>query len=290
MVKRWFQEHLLLRRAALGLAIFVISLVAAILTDSHDERLRSARMGDVTSIVSAVPGDGPRSAAMAALMRQTAETPVPRDVVALIDSATGEALAAWPEVHLGKRPEQMMLSGGVYLPPLAALSGRHLLTLPRQTPVTVPAGYLPAAVYVQTTPVTPEIVLLTVTPKPVPTPLFWVAVALSGLALAGMIVYWVSVAWWVFVDARRRGQNALAWGVLALMTNLVGAAVYVAARPDTQPCHTCGSEVEATFSYCPYCGDQLHRTCNTCRTQIKPAWRYCPACGTASEESELEKD
>jgi hypothetical protein len=64
----------------------------------------------------------------------------------------------------------------------------------------------------------------------------WI-IAMS-VALACLIVYWVSLPLWVLLDARQRGERALAWATFVLIGNLVALVAYILAHappPDVTP-------------------------------------------------------
>lgn len=102
----------------------------------------------------------------------------------------------------------------------------------------------------------------------------------GALAALGFTVYWLSVAWWVFTDARSRGRKPFAWAVLALLTNVVGAAVYLVARAEWQECPNCHAGVEKSFHHCPSCGHELRQVCAHCGQPLRDGWTYCAECGT----------
>jgi hypothetical protein len=55
-------------------------------------------------------------------------------------------------------------------------------------------------------------------------------------ALTCLMVYWVSLPLWVLLDARRRGEPAVAWATFVLVGNLVALVAYIlvhAPRPDS---------------------------------------------------------
>jgi hypothetical protein len=54
-------------------------------------------------------------------------------------------------------------------------------------------------------------------------------------AVGGLLIYWLGLAMWVFFDARARGEHAVLWGLLAIVTNLVGAIAYVLAVRASRP-------------------------------------------------------
>ncbi|MGE5483994.1 MAG: zinc ribbon domain-containing protein [Ignavibacteriales bacterium] len=111
----------------------------------------------------------------------------------------------------------------------------------------------------------------------------------SGLDLADgviricFILFWLLLPYWVFRDARNKGSNAAAWGILTLFTNVVGWAVYVITRPKMIPCPACGAYQDASFKACTSCGNRLKPVCPQCGRQIEPGWAYCAECGARVE-------
>ncbi len=49
------------------------------------------------------------------------------------------------------------------------------------------------------------------------------------------VFYWIGLALWVYKDAGRRKLNASLWGLLILITNLVGFIVYLIYNKITEP-------------------------------------------------------
>jgi len=46
----------------------------------------------------------------------------------------------------------------------------------------------------------------------------------------GLIVYWLMLPWWVFLDAKARGERAWVWAMFVLLGNLVALFAYLLAR------------------------------------------------------------
>lgn len=44
-------------------------------------------------------------------------------------------------------------------------------------------------------------------------------------------------------------------------------------------CGKCSKKVDATYTFCPNCKEQLKEPCNHCNNIIDINWRYCPYCG-----------
>ena len=122
------------------------------------------------------------------------------------------------------------------------------------------------------------------------------------LPLGLMSVIQIVLAIWVGVDANRKGQNGILWGLLVLCTSLIGLIVYLLISPmiasrslsparSTFPttgsaqalgaaCPSCHAEGLADFRVCPRGGATLAR-CGKCDKSIRPDWKVCPYCGTA---------
>jgi RNA polymerase subunit RPABC4/transcription elongation factor Spt4 len=114
----------------------------------------------------------------------------------------------------------------------------------------------------------------------------------------------IVLAFWVGMDANRRGMNGLLWGLLVLFTFVVGLLVYLivaqtggngsreqvvaegatSAVPATvarRACGQCGGKVEAGFRVCPFCGAALAAGCPSCAKPVEAGWKVCPYCSTA---------
>ena len=48
-------------------------------------------------------------------------------------------------------------------------------------------------------------------------------------AATGLVLYWIGLVGWVFLDARAQRENATLWALLVFFTNLVGALAYLLA-------------------------------------------------------------
>lgn len=130
-----------------------------------------------------------------------------------------------------------------------------------------------------------------------------------GLLGLGTILQ-IVLAFWVGMDANRRGMNGLLWGLLVLFTFVVGLLVYLivaqtggngvkeqvvaegatsavpatvarAGEHDARACGQCGGKVEAGFKVCPFCGSALAAGCPSCAKPIETGWKVCPYCSTA---------
>ena len=52
----------------------------------------------------------------------------------------------------------------------------------------------------------------------------------------GLLVYWLALPWWVFADAKVRGDKAWVWALFVALGNLVALLAYLLVRrPSFQP-------------------------------------------------------
>jgi Double zinc ribbon len=137
---------------------------------------------------------------------------------------------------------------------------------------------------------------------------------IRNLALFFVAVFWLSVAFWVYKDARRRIEDpwlvAMAV-VLGLVPPFLGALVYMLFRPpeyleDAREreleikameqrlarrelrCPVCRAEVEPSFLVCPVCTTRLRQSCRTCKQPLEALWQVCPHCETPIEPAAVE--
>lgn len=94
-----------------------------------------------------------------------------------------------------------------------------------------------------------------------------------------LILYWLALAVWVYLDAKNRSYNPVLWGGLALITNLVGLIMYLMVRPDQKSCPQCFVDLYQEHKVCPYCGYHLKDICYECGSSIEDDWSYCAECG-----------
>lgn len=92
--------------------------------------------------------------------------------------------------------------------------------------------------------------------------------------------YWILLALWVYKDANRRKQNAALWGLLILLTNLVGVIVYAIYKQNNRTCYKCGALQSRQNTFCSYCGTRISESCNKCGMIISRNDNFCTRCGT----------
>jgi hypothetical protein len=135
----------------------------------------------------------------------------------------------------------------------------------------------------------------------------------SGLNLAAtlvlllLIVVWLSLIVYTFLDARRRIADPflIACATIASFFPYIGTIIYTIVRPPEfledahereleikaaelrvrhlreQSCPNCEYPVEKNYLRCPNCQRRLKDPCPTCGEPVDPRWSLCPYCETA---------
>lgn len=109
-----------------------------------------------------------------------------------------------------------------------------------------------------------------------------------------LALYWLGLAYWVYLDARRRMMRADAWTVAVLITNIAGFVVYLLAahararREAVKTCTACGGRMLRAFPRCPWCGAPQEKRCPACSAEMKDGWTVCPHCDGTLKAAEPE--
>jgi hypothetical protein len=143
-------------------------------------------------------------------------------------------------------------------------------------------------------------------------PLAYFGIESSGLNLVidllivFVVVLWISLVYWTYMDARRRIEDPMLIGcaVAASLFPFAGTIVYVILRPpeyledvrerelemqtararlyelDNGVCPHCNYRVERDFIRCPSCLRKLKERCVSCGRPIERTWAICPYCET----------
>ena len=117
-------------------------------------------------------------------------------------------------------------------------------------------------------------------------------------------VFWGSLGYWVYKDARRRIEDPWLVGIatiVGLVPPYVGPFVYMLFRPpeyleDVRErdleikaieerlgggglhCPVCRAEVDSSFLVCPVCTTKLKQACRNCKAPLEALWQVCPYC------------
>ena len=130
------------------------------------------------------------------------------------------------------------------------------------------------------------------------------------LVLFFFVVLWLSLAYWTFADAGRRGTVRFFWGIVALVFPFIGTLIYLIIRPpeyvlDSRErelelavlerelrqrvnlCPNCRAVVEKDYLLCPECGLDLKKPCVNCGKPLHLNWETCPYCATVQSEKNI---
>jgi hypothetical protein len=136
---------------------------------------------------------------------------------------------------------------------------------------------------------------------------------IRNLSLFVVAVFWLSVAFWVFKDARRRIEDPWLVGMATVLglVPFIGALIYLLFRPpeyldDVREreleikameerlsrrdlhCPVCRADVDPAFLVCPVCTTRLRQSCRNCKAPLEALWQVCPYCETPIEPTAVE--
>jgi hypothetical protein len=119
-----------------------------------------------------------------------------------------------------------------------------------------------------------------------------IAAAAIRLAVAYVVLVWLAVALWSFVDMRRRTRNLVAAYASAAMVILASPVLFPFAvivhrivRPALEAetvaprCPDCGVIVDDEWLVCPSCRRALGHHCQVCGRPAALDWDVCAWCG-----------
>lgn len=102
----------------------------------------------------------------------------------------------------------------------------------------------------------------------------------AALAMLFFCVYWVLIALWMYRDAAKCKLSGLYWGLIGLLTNLIGLIVYKIYKRSTAICPACGAAQNAGHLFCTFCGSPLSKRCGACGSKVGAKDQFCHHCGT----------
>jgi RNA polymerase subunit RPABC4/transcription elongation factor Spt4 len=98
-------------------------------------------------------------------------------------------------------------------------------------------------------------------------------------AVLSLVLYWLMLPWWVYLDARPRTEKAVPLAIFVLLTNFLGWLTYLVIRPEADRiCPVCVTLLEPGFRLCPHCGWSGALRCRQCGRGVRSDWRFCPYC------------
>jgi hypothetical protein len=127
-----------------------------------------------------------------------------------------------------------------------------------------------------------------------------------NLLILFLIVVYLALIWWTYLDARRRIEDPvlIACATAASVFPFLGTVVYTILRPPEfledreerelelraaelelrqrieQSCPHCDYPVERSYLRCPNCERRLRNPCRKCHKPLDPRWGICPYCET----------
>ena len=128
-----------------------------------------------------------------------------------------------------------------------------------------------------------------------------------NLLILVLVVFWLSLVYWTWADARRRINDPVlitTAAVLSLIVPFIGTVIYTILRPPefladarereietqaselrmrhltAQSCPRCEHPIERTWLRCPDCQHRLKDPCRSCNRPVDPRWSICPYCET----------
>ena len=130
--------------------------------------------------------------------------------------------------------------------------------------------------------------------------------AIRNLLFFFAAVFWLSFAYWVYKDARRRIDDPWLVGLatlLGLVAPFVGPFIYMLFRPPEYledvrereleirameerlalrelQCPVCRADVLGEYLVCPVCTTRLKQACVGCGKPLEALWQVCPYCET----------
>ena len=111
-------------------------------------------------------------------------------------------------------------------------------------------------------------------------------VIFSLVVLVALLTIPIMIGVYVYRDAKRRGMNAMAWTLIAVVAPaLIGFIIYLLVRgnsPDLQ-CPQCAEPVTEQYVICPHCGAKLRPACPNCSFPVEADWKMCPKCAAPLE-------
>lgn len=102
----------------------------------------------------------------------------------------------------------------------------------------------------------------------------------TGLFVALIVmIYWIGLALWVYRDANRKNINPALWGILVLLTNLVGLIVFTIYKQNSILCQECGALQNSENAFCTNCGAKINKVCSSCHSVVGKKDYFCSKCG-----------
>ena len=129
---------------------------------------------------------------------------------------------------------------------------------------------------------------------------------IASLVILFLVVVYLALIWWTYLDARRRIEDPvlIACATAASVFPYLGTVVYTILRPPEfledreerelelraaelelrqrieNSCPHCEYPIERSYLRCPNCERRLRNPCRKCHKPLDPRWGICPYCET----------
>src|SRR5436190_10285348 len=136
------------------------------------------------------------------------------------------------------------------------------------------------------------------------------------LLILFLIVVYLALIWWTYLDARRRIEDPvlIACATAASIFPFLGTVIYTILRPPEsledreerelelraaelelrqrieQSCPHCEYPIERNYLRCPNCERRLRDPCRKCQKPLDPRWGICPYCETEVRKTRPERE
>lgn len=84
----------------------------------------------------------------------------------------------------------------------------------------------------------------------------YLKISLSIIILFFML-YWIIVALMIYQNALKLKTNAFFWGIITLLTNIIGVIIYLIYIKNRTLCKNCHTNISIKDQYCKGCGEKL---------------------------------
>jgi RNA polymerase subunit RPABC4/transcription elongation factor Spt4 len=137
-----------------------------------------------------------------------------------------------------------------------------------------------------------------------------------NLLILFLIVVYLALIYWTYLDARRRIEDPvlIMCATLASVFPYLGTIVYTILRPPEfledreerelelraaelelrqrieQSCPHCEYPIERSYLRCPNCERRLRNPCRKCHKPLDPRWGICPYCETEVRKERPERE
>ena len=98
------------------------------------------------------------------------------------------------------------------------------------------------------------------------------------------LVFWILIAVWIYRDSKARGLNRIFWGIVGIITGILGLVIYLIYRHTIVFCSVCKNKVNKDANFCANCGEVVKSKCESCGQIVSSRENYCPACGTKKDK------